>query len=228
MPDFERPLCEHVCRVKPIVILNLPSGAFKALVQACICIDLLFTFPCVLHPPSSLDISSFEASEAPWAHSDVVQYCHVSRRRNDREHALSEAGRAACTYTAWVLGQKCLTVCFVVGFLEGLRFIRDHFPPCLLSQSGPVHGRAQHSSAETASFMPCRSGLVCVTACIALSIPHFGLLTDLFGGTCVRIIVAAGFVSCMLMEIGAGLGQTILAFVVPPFLLLRLNKSRAP
>ncbi len=30
----------------------------------------------------------------------------------------------------------------------------------------------------------CRSCMVLITACIALAVPHFGLLTDLFGGMC--------------------------------------------
>eukprot|EP00283_Hemiselmis_rufescens_P007796 CAMPEP_0173431342 /NCGR_PEP_ID=MMETSP1357-20121228/9508_1 /TAXON_ID=77926 /ORGANISM="Hemiselmis rufescens, Strain PCC563" /LENGTH=416 /DNA_ID=CAMNT_0014395805 /DNA_START=215 /DNA_END=1465 /DNA_ORIENTATION=- len=48
-----------------------------------------------------------------------------------------------------------------------------------------------------------RAILVCLTALIAISVPHFGLLTDLFGG----------------------LGQTVLAFLVPPWMSMVLNKN---
>uniref|UniRef100_A0A7S0ELE7 Amino acid transporter transmembrane domain-containing protein n=1 Tax=Hanusia phi TaxID=3032 RepID=A0A7S0ELE7_9CRYP len=45
--------------------------------------------------------------------------------------------------------------------------------------------------------------IVCLTAFIALLIPYFALLTDIF----------------------AGLGQTLLAFVVPPLLVVKLSES---
>ncbi|EKX46425.1 hypothetical protein GUITHDRAFT_138176 [Guillardia theta CCMP2712] len=48
-----------------------------------------------------------------------------------------------------------------------------------------------------------RSCIVCCTAFIALLVPYFALLTDIF----------------------AGLGQTLLAFVVPPLLVIRLSES---
>lgn len=42
-----------------------------------------------------------------------------------------------------------------------------------------------------------------VTALVAHQVPHFGLLTDLFGG----------------------FGQTLLAFVAPPLMWMKVNKS---
>ena len=51
-----------------------------------------------------------------------------------------------------------------------------------------------------------RACLVTITTCIALSIPRFALLTDIF----------------------AGFGQTILAFVLPPALYMVLSASSSP